>query len=498
LLLGHQGGAATIIADFYRVKDEPLGAWLQRAQARGLKQSCGRSADSLDVVGLLRAQAVEKIALSPDDRNLMAKFFPGPLDIVMLVRTPAGGDPPTAGFFFWDAGEIFTDFCLLEFPLDVSLLKARAARRETSARVQPAAAAANYPDSSPNPGKPGVPRRTRRGRYALAFIAVVSVTAAAWFYKRSAPAPPPPAPKQAAIATERLTQAASAMGFQVEARTTDLYIKWDRASEAVQKARIGLLTIADGALKREVPLTPAQLQSGSVAYTPVNSSIELRLEVFSETGHRITEEALAIWTRGGSRYVTVAREQQSSPADPPSRQEIKTFVPPPSGSPPAPSIPEAPPVISTIAGPPVAISNALRLPRARLAAPLPPPVAATRSVGPPQVNQAPLSQSAPAPTVAAAPVQTVPARPVRRVQPLLAPNIRALLRGNVEVSVRLLVDVRGQVVSAEPVASPDGMPRVLIPPAVAAARQWQFEPARTPGGPVPSEFIVKFQFSGSR
>jgi outer membrane biosynthesis protein TonB len=95
-------------------------------------------------------------------------------------------------------------------------------------------------------------------------------------------------------------------------------------------------------------------------------------------------------------------------------------------------------------------------------------------------------------------VQTTPARAIRRVQPLLAPNIRALLRGDTEVSVRLLVNANGNVVKVEPFGPMDGLPRVLLPPAMAAARQWRFEPARTPGGPVPSEFVVKFQFSRNR
>jgi hypothetical protein len=259
-----------------------------------------------------------------------------------------------------------------------------------------------------------------------------------------------------------------------------------------------VLTIADGELKREVPLTSAQLQLGSVTYTPVNSSIEMRLEVFSEDGRRITEEALAIWMRGGNRPAAAAAPRAAQPAEgaPISRPApAKQFVFARSAPDANDSIAEPPPVLANSAtAPPAAIRNAVRVPSAQLAPPPEMPKASPPAGTAGAANGPKPEPAAPAP-IAAVPVQTVPARPVRRVQPLLAPNIRALLRGDAEVSIRLQVDAKGEVVGAEPVGSPEGMPRVLIPPALAAARQWRFEPARTPGGPVPSEFIVRFQFS---
>jgi hypothetical protein len=496
VLFGRRTNTAVVVSDYYRVKDEPLGPWLQRAQALGLKQCCDRARDPLDPVGLLRAQAGEKLALSPDDRNLMAKFFPGPQDIVLVIRATPGDEPPVAGFFFWDGGEIFTDFCLLEFPLDATLLRASAARREMTARESAVIA---FPDA---PAEADGPRRTQSrkrgwGRYALALLLAACVGAATWIYMNREPVTAPAG--ETAIVTERLTPAPSVIGFQAEARATDLHIKWDRTSHVIQKARIGVLTITDGELKREVPLTAAQLQLGSVTYTPVNSSIEMRLEVFSEEGARITEEALAIWMRGGNRPVVPAAPRQAEPSEGggvPRPAPAKPFVFARSTPPAQRGIQEPPPVLANpVSGPPAAIRNVVRIPPRQPAPPpveTPPALAGEATSG--AANGPGPDATTPAP-IAAVPVQTTPARPVRRVQPLLAPNIRALLRGDAEVSVRLQVDARGEVVAAEPVGSPEGMPRVLIPPALAAARQWRFEPARTPGGPVPSEFIVRFQFS---
>ena len=494
VLFGRRTNTAVHVSQYYRVHDEPLGPWLQRAQAHGLKQSCGRAGDSLDPIGLLRVQTGEKLALNPDDRNLMAKFFPGPQDVVLVIRAAAGDEAPGAGFFFWDGGEIFTDFCLLEFPLDAELLRASATRREMADR-ETAIALPEVPARIDV--RPPVQRRNIRwASYAVLLLLAFACGGAAWMYMNRVPATLPAGETE--IVTERLTPTPSVIGFQAEARTTDLHINWDRTSDVIQKARIGVLTIADGELKREVPLTSAQLQLGSVTYTPVNSSIEMRLEVFSEDGRRITEEALAIWMRGGNRPAVAAAPRAAQPADGAATSRpapVKQFVFARSTPDANDSIAEPPPVLANAAtAPPTAIRNAVRIPPAQPAPPpeMPkasPPARTAGAASDPKPDAA-----APVP-IAAVPVQTVPARPVRRVQPLLAPNVRALLRGDAEVSIRLQVDAKGEVVGAEPVGSPEGMPRVLIPPALAAARQWRFEPARTPGGPVPSEFIVRFQFS---
>jgi hypothetical protein len=64
VLFGRRMNTTVHVSDYYRVKDESPGPGVQRAQAHGLKQSCGRAGDSLDSIGLLRVQAGEKLVES--------------------------------------------------------------------------------------------------------------------------------------------------------------------------------------------------------------------------------------------------------------------------------------------------------------------------------------------------------------------------------------------------------------------------------------------------
>jgi outer membrane biosynthesis protein TonB len=92
----------------------------------------------------------------------------------------------------------------------------------------------------------------------------------------------------------------------------------------------------------------------------------------------------------------------------------------------------------------------------------------------------------------------VAARLLRRVDPVLPRNFRTMLRGDTELALKLHIDARGEVAKAEPVGASTADLPLLFPHAIAAARQWRFEPAKVGGQPVPSEFVVTFRFLKSR
>ena len=77
---------------------------------------------------------------------------------------------------------------------------------------------------------------------------------------------------------------------------------------------------------------------------------------------------------------------------------------------------------------------------------------------------------------------------------MLRQALRSLAGGSVEIEVRLDLDANGNVTSAAPLGSAQGVRKLLAEFATDAARHWRFEPARRNGQPVPSSTVVPFRF----
>jgi TonB family protein len=82
-----------------------------------------------------------------------------------------------------------------------------------------------------------------------------------------------------------------------------------------------------------------------------------------------------------------------------------------------------------------------------------------------------------------------------QVMPEVSPGARATIRGTVHVAVRLHVDSAGNVASAE-LFSP-GPSRYFADQALQAAHRWDFAPAKVDGHAVPSDWLVRFEFTPS-
>jgi TonB family protein len=80
-----------------------------------------------------------------------------------------------------------------------------------------------------------------------------------------------------------------------------------------------------------------------------------------------------------------------------------------------------------------------------------------------------------------------------QVMPDVSPKARATIRGTVHVAVKLHVDTAGNVASAE-LFSP-GPSRYFADQALQAAHRWDFAPAKVDGHAVPSEWVVRFEFT---
>jgi hypothetical protein len=77
--------------------------------------------NELRAIGFFRTHDEGRFWLTADDLSLARAFFSHPKCVFLLIHPPRDGHA-TAGFFFWDAGQINADFCFLEFPFDATAL----------------------------------------------------------------------------------------------------------------------------------------------------------------------------------------------------------------------------------------------------------------------------------------------------------------------------------------------------------------------------------------
>jgi TonB family protein len=89
----------------------------------------------------------------------------------------------------------------------------------------------------------------------------------------------------------------------------------------------------------------------------------------------------------------------------------------------------------------------------------------------------------------------IPGEVLEQIMPEVSPGARATIRGTVRVAVKLHVDNAGNVASAE-LFSP-GPSRYFADQALQAAHRWDFAPAKVDGHAVPSDWLVRFEFTPS-
>jgi len=81
---------------------------------------------------------------------------------------------------------------------------------------------------------------------------------------------------------------------------------------------------------------------------------------------------------------------------------------------------------------------------------------------------------------------------LQQVSPEVSPSARRTITGRVKVSVQVWVDASGNVYQAKLASA--GPSKYFANQALAAARRWKFSPARVNGQPLPSEWVLRFQF----
>jgi len=282
------------------------------------------------------------------------------------------------------------------------------------------------------------------------------------------------------------SQTPARTGFSVNRDGQAWKLTWDSAAVEALKPTAATLSIQDGAGEQDIPLTAADLSSGTVYYTPKSGELAFRFEVRRD-GATVAEERVrvveGIRQAGASSPANPALQTTpvvSAPNPGSNNAAARIFIPPKSN----PRQAESPPILNEagpVAAPPVPqppVSTEFKAPPAPAA---PPPASAQPQPTAPAPNSA---------SAASAPLYNyVAPKAIKRVQP----QVGLGERGNgTQVEVLVAIDAKGRVVKVTPVG-PIGAVR-LVAAAAKAAQFWEFEPARLNGRAIPSEMTLIFRF----
>ncbi len=260
-------------------------------------------------VGFFRSHTREAAGLTEEDRQFCAEYFPGPDDVVLLVR-PYATRVSTAGFLARQDGEFPLGAPAMEFPFRRRDLEpggaeepivrgeGRRPRRPREAETEERAktvgprapveepwtapadnAGTASPDLSVTALTPEIPlaREASRLEWLRAPVwlllvlillgGVLGFEATEWILPPGMPGP----------GVFRLPLSARSEGG-------DVRLSWDRTAPAVYYGLSGSVTIEDGAWRRTILLTPDQLRSGALVYRRQTGHVHFRVEIASQDG----------------------------------------------------------------------------------------------------------------------------------------------------------------------------------------------------------------------
>lgn len=320
-------------------------------------------------------------------------------------------------------------------------------------------------------------------------------------------------------------QDSSPLTLRVEHTGTDLLLTWNRDSSAIRNATSATLAITDGDRHENYDMDLAQLQTGSIVYSPLGGDVSFQMEVVGKDKSRTATETLRLLQTRPSPMPSGSQEETkgakngngaqpvtAAPPTGPAASDTKTA----DASSPEESKPAPTPVKAFDAS---SLSQRLRPTRAADLADLPSP--APSAVSAPRVNA---DGSLPFASMPSAPVAPPPApRPAAQTQapPTSAPQSGAAaaksnsgsggqiqaaqLISRKEPEYPLLARQMGAKGSVELIATigEDGTVKkvkvvkghpLLVKAAEDAVMQWRYRPTLLNGVPVQNDTKITLNF----
>lgn len=365
----------------------------------------------------------------------------------------------------------------------------------------------------------GILRAVKSRKWAFAALTVALLTIGLFSYSFRAAARPAPAPDH---------RAPNYLYLTVERNGPGLRLLWDGNSSAVRSATRAVLHIQDGDQQSDRELAPSQLLAGQIAYQPQHSAVTFRLNVYAGEPDAIgllqvmlppPPIAAPLAEQSIPQPIPQLSKKSRTIEHTPVRTVTHAEAPAPTSTPMARSNPTRAQKMQ--AQLPVVASTEMAkvsLPAAReTSAPggvEPSPwhtLTSANSDIPPSGRELTVRASTTSVPVSRwggllgkiplvrrlrKHAKTVDAVPVKQPRPIVRIPGNQQLAAPVTVGVKVYVNEAGVVNQAEVVDYGDNpLSPTLVNAAVAAARNWTFEPPQVDDLPVASQLIIHFYFS---
>jgi len=244
--------------------------------------------------------------------------------------------------------------------------------------------------------------------------------------------------RQIAAASASIPLQNGGLGLRIQVQGNDFLITWDRDAPALRAVTKGVLRIQDGSEHRSTELQPAELANGSIIYRPHSDDVDFLLTVYAADGAVTRESVRAVDGTSGAKRDQAADVEKAAAA------------------------PQAVPV---------------RRPEALRTEPRRSAVQAR--------GREPVGKTARA-------SDYVAPQPLRVVMPDVARLAAESLPSTGKIDVEVTVDEHGHVRAARIPEHAPSVSSAAARAAIAAAKQWRFEPAKLQGKPVASKHHIIF------
>jgi len=277
-----------------------------KLSSASLAEAIARCPSDSKIAGYYRTDVDQRVHLRAEDLDTIQQWFKDPAS-VFLVIAPASLGRPTAGFFFWEHGAV-TANPSLTFPFDAPKLVSEGWPTQADAPEKDRFAAVNALLRKAIDAFQRLSIPAKIGIISAILALIIGIRVFTW--NRSSLLRPP---------------ASSSLGLQVKREGTKFVIAWNRASTTIQNAKDANLVIWDSSRQAwdgsnealYMPLTQAQLRSGSVAYTSFSFSekVKFRLDMVTQNGDSASESMVSVSPLGVTPSTTPALPSPDTKAE---------------------------------------------------------------------------------------------------------------------------------------------------------------------------------------
>jgi TonB family protein len=459
ILLGRteldEGRTLTFVDDFEPVPSEhlngpsyPFALTADDAVAFEAALARGRARQTPSVVGYYRSHNRGGLFLSKDDLRLIQRYFHGPENLFLVIKT-LPNRACTAGFFFSKDGHIQAEFTDSEAPLIPlslsparSLLLGEAFNDISVAPPAPVLAVREERPAIPSPelaGSRNLQRRLMRGLVVTGVAAALIVAVVRHRETGPAQGQTPSAPQPVPLATD--------------------------TSAPVQAPAPVVKQSAPNPSPRETGLRPARNRPATL----------LRDEPKLPNPAKSRETPV------------VGSPAPAEPGTPPSSTPLITTAEPPRNT--------APPAVETTIAPPVPaprppVSEKPVTPAGPAATTLAPRTDAGTEVVPPVSTPVP-----PDPPASPAAHTFVGPRVIHPVTPAVPRGVGPMITTDVQVDVAVSIDANGKVTGARVASTKGTAAGLLTIEALKAAQLFRFQPAQENSRNIASSMVLTFRFA---